>query len=244
MLSTGEANRQRRALLREIATEHLKKDRAKLLELRARIRDLKGRRKVAIQKTRAQCRAGAARARDRSRERVQAIRAEARALVQTARIEEIRKARAVCAARKARVHAAALSTRDKRRAQLKAERDFQTNMKRIEAWARNRKRHAHQKVTAAERSQESDDAVRQNIAADLLPLFERVRRSIKGSTRQSRTEAFLLYAAENPNEVIDAQVELSQREITKLIHQEARLSRSVRTARPRPTREELAAIPF
>jgi hypothetical protein len=244
MLSTGEANRQRRALLREIAAEHLRKDRAKLHELRARIRDLKGRRKVAIQKTRAQCRAGAARARHRANDRAEAIRAEARALVQTARTEEIKKARAVCAARKARIHAAALSTREKRREQLQSERAFQQSMRRIEAWARNRKRLAHQKVTAAERSQESDDAVRQNIAADLLPLFERVKRTIKGSTRQSRTEAFLLYAAENPNEVIDAQVELSQREIAKLIHQEARLSRSVRTARPRATPEELAAIPF
>src|SRR6185295_17647714 len=47
---------------------------------------------------------------------------------------------------------------------------------------------------------ESDDEVRANIPPDLVPLFERVKRGIKGSARESRTEAFLRYVEEHPRE--------------------------------------------
>ena len=245
MLSDAEAKKQRRELLRDIAAEHLRKDREKLARLREKIRSVKGRRKAALVATRRQCRAGARRARERAKARALAIRLEARNLVRAARLEEIQKARAVCRMRKDKVKAAALSARDKRRATLKAERDFQTEMRRIEGWTKRRKREEAKRTTAAERRQESDDAVRGNIPADLVPLFERVKRSIKGSTRQSRTEEFLHYAAEHPHEVVDAQMELSQREIAKLIHEEARLAKAVRRPkRYRPTAQELAAIPF
>lgn len=244
-LSEAEAKRQRKELLRDIAAEHLRKDREKLARLREKIRSVKGRRKAALVATRKQCRAGALRARERARERVAAIRAEARALVKAARAEEVQKARSVCRARKQKVKASSLSARAQRKEKLRAERDFQAEMRRIEAWARGRKRAEAKRTTAAERRQESDDAVRQNIPADLLPLFERVKRSIKGSTRQSRTEEFLHYAAEHPHEVVDAQVELSQREIAKLVHEEARLAKAVRRPkRYKPTAAELAAIPF
>lgn len=244
-LSDAEAKRQRKELLRDIAAEHLRKDREKLARLREKIRNVKGRRKAALVATRKQCRAGARRARQRAKDRALAIRTEARELVKTARAEEVLKARAVCKARKAKVKASALSARAQRKEKLKAERDFQADMRRIEAWAKGRHREQARRTTAAERRQESDDAVRFNIPADLVPLFERVKKSIKGSTRQSRTEEFLHYAAEHPHEVVDAQVELSQREIAKLVHEEARLAKAVRRQKPyKPTAEELAAIPF
>ena len=245
MLSDAEAKKQRKELLRDIAAEHLRKDREKLAQLREKIRSVKGRRKAALALTRKQCRAGARRARERAKARALAIRLEARELIRTARAEEVMKARSVCRARKAKVKASALSAREQRKAKLAAERDFQADMRRIESWARSRRREQAKRTTAAERRQESDDAVRQNIPADLLPLFERVKKSIKGSTRQSRTEDFLHYAAEHPHEVVDAQMELSQREIAKLVHEEARLAKAVRRPkRYRPTAAELAAIPF
>lgn len=244
-LSDAEAQKQRKALLRDIAAEHLKKDREKLAKLRTQIRDVKARRKKALALARKGCKAGARRAHVRAKERVQAIRAEARRLVHDARLEEIAKARAVCRAKKTQVKAAALSTRERKKQTLAAERQFQADMRRIERWARGRKREQQKRVTAEERRQESDDAVRQNIPSDLLPLFERVKRSIKGSTRRSRSEEFLEYAAEHPNEVVDAQVALSQKEIARLVHEEARLAKAVRRPkRYRPTPEELAAIPF
>ena len=241
-LSNAEARRQRRKLYAEIAEEHLRAERAKLAELRQTIRAVTGRRKAALALTRVQCRAGAVRAKERAKARVIAIREEARAAVKTARRAEVLKARAACKARKVKVRASALSARAQHWEELRAERDLQNELKRIEAWARGR--HREVRATAAERRQESDDEVRQNIPPELVPLFDRVRRSIRGSTRHSRSEDFMLYAAEHPDEVVDAQVELSQREIAKLIHEEARLAKAVRRPRHRPTAAELAAIPF
>ena len=87
--------------------------------------------------------------------------------------------------------------------------------------------------------------MRSNIPADLLPLFERVKRTIRGSDRQSRGEAFLRYAEEHPSEVIAAMSDLSEHEIAKLVAEEKRLAKAVRSPRRhRPTHEELANIPF
>jgi hypothetical protein len=240
-LSTAEAKRQRRALLADIAAEHLRQEREKLAALRAKIRDVTQRRRTAMETTRTKCKAGALAARARGKARAQQIRIEARTAAQTARREEVLKARAVCNARKARIRSSALSTRDKARSLLESERKFRDEMRRIDAWAARKRQSS--KTTALERRQESDDEVRSNIPAELAPLFEKVKRSIKGSTRQSRTEDFLNYAAEHPHEVVDAQIELSQREIAKLVHEEARLAKAVRR-RHRPTAAELARIPF
>ena len=58
---------------------------------------------------------------------------------------------------------------------------------------------------AAERRAESDDEVRANIPRDLHSYFERVKRSIKGSPRMSRTEAFLQLVHDEGNEGHDWQ---------------------------------------
>jgi len=44
--------------------------------------------------------------------------------------------------------------------------------------------------------------VRSNLPADLIPLFEKVKRGIKPTPRMSRTESFLKYAEEHPDEVL------------------------------------------
>jgi SAM-dependent methyltransferase len=59
-------------------------------------------------------------------------------------------------------------------------------------------------VSAAMRASESDDEVRQNIPPTLIALFNRVRTQIRGSKRQTRTEAFLEYVADHPGEELDA----------------------------------------
>jgi SAM-dependent methyltransferase len=51
---------------------------------------------------------------------------------------------------------------------------------------------------------ESDEEVRQNIDAELVPLFNRVRRNISGNDHETRTEAFLRYVEEHPHEEIEA----------------------------------------
>lgn len=47
---------------------------------------------------------------------------------------------------------------------------------------------------------ESDDQVRQNLAPDLIPLFNRVRKQIKASMHVSRTEAFQEYVEAHPKD--------------------------------------------
>jgi hypothetical protein len=243
-LTREEAKKQRRELMQQIAREHRRKDRERLAELRTRIRSVKGRRKEALRKVVARCRAGRRAAKERAKARALAIRQEARNLIQRARDEEKRKARETCKARKEQVRVAATAVTARRRGELKAERQFQRELRRLEAWTRRRKK-AQQRRTAAEARQESDDEVRGNLPPELLPLFETVKRSIKGSSRQSRMEAMLSYAEEHPNEVVDAQEELSRREIARLIWEESALRRAMKSpARSRATREELAAIPF
>jgi len=47
------------------------------------------------------------------------------------------------------------------------------------------------RASRAERAQESDDEVTRNLEPDLVPVFESVKRSIHGTPKKSRTEAFL-----------------------------------------------------
>lgn len=243
MLSNQEAKRQRRKLLKEIAAEHKRRDRETLATLRKQIRDVKQRRKGAIRDAVTFCRAGRVEARQRAKARVLELRTAAKEAIRLARIEEKEVARSTCDLTKREIRESPATSTEKARAALNAERRLQAELKRIEGQTRARTR--QERSTSRERAQESDDEVRQNIPEDLLPLFERVKRSIKGSSRQSRSEAFMLYAEENPHEVVDAQQGLAQREIARLIREEAALARAMRSRdRYRPTAAELAAVPF
>lgn len=79
----------------------------------------------------------------------------------------------------------------------KSERKFHVDLRRIEKANKSRKPGVS---SSKDRRSESDDEVRGNIPAELVPLFERVKRSIKSSPRMSRTEAFLKYVEEHPRE--------------------------------------------
>ena len=129
----------------------------------------------------------------------------------------------------------------KARELLAAERAYQGELRRLERRAEQREKMA----TAHERRQESDDEVRANISRDLISLFERVRRSIRGSDRESRTEAFLRYVEQNPDDAVLAMQEEADRELKKLLAEEKRLAKAMRSPRrSRPSAEEMAAVPF
>lgn len=53
----------------------------------------------------------------------------------------------------------------------------------------------------AEGKAESDAEVLRNIDAELVPIWEVVKKSITGSAKRSRTEAFLHWVEENPDEI-------------------------------------------
>jgi hypothetical protein len=133
------------------------------------------------------------------------------------------------------------------RAELVAERLYQRDLRRIEAANRQRRREAP-RITRLERQDESDDEVRQNIPSDLVPLFERVKRSIKATPRMSRTEAFLHYAEEHPAEVlemIEDKTEALIRELEAKHDEAARaVRRPVRRTHLRRTTAELTDVPF
>jgi hypothetical protein len=100
-------------------------------------------------------------------------------------------------------------------AAARAARDKETKGQReIRGILRANKRAA--RTTKAERASESDDEVMQNIPAELVPLWERVRRSIKGTARKSRTEAFLEYAESHPSEIVSSEEDATDRLIAEL----------------------------
>ena len=91
-------------------------------------------------------------------------------------------------------------------------------------------------VKRAERRAESDDAVRANLPPDLVPVFDTVKRHIKGTQRKSRTEAFLEWAEENPDAVWTLRASSADRDVERLIAEHERLERQQRTRR--------RAVPF
>lgn len=99
--------------------------------------------------------------------------------------------------------------------------------------------------TSRERAQENDDAVRSNLPADLVPVFDSIRKTIKGSARRSRTEAFLEWAEENPGEVVAVQQRKADRYLAELLAEQKKHHTEMRkTGRHREAAKRLADVPF
>lgn len=152
-------------------------------------------------------------------------------------------ARAQCQARKYRIKTAGQRRLERREAELKAEASLQNKLKRAGRHAQLRR------TTALERSQESDDAVRSNLPRELLPVFERVRRAIKGTRHRTRTEAFLEWAQEHPEDVLDYQGDATDREVKRLVAEYEATEREMRKTRGRPSARRRAVgaddeVPF
>lgn len=183
-ISPAQAKRERAALLRSIERDLRSKDRARLLALRETIRGHRRSQREAIRRARATC----ARRRDvPSQRQVLAWQRQAK-----------KDARAACdadlsAARKLADPVA------RSRAEHAAERTHQRQLRAIERGIRQKEK-GRPGVRRAVRRQESDDEVRGNIPPELVYLFERVKRQIRGTDRKSRTEAFLEYVEQHPDE--------------------------------------------
>jgi len=234
-MTAAQARKQRKQLKSEIDAGHKRAALEKLATLRGNIaaarKSSKPRRAEAIEL----CRIG----RSMAKEQAKRLRIEGRAAILEAIKQERLAAREACNQRKAKVREDVRSDVARARAELREEKAFQREIRGIEARARKQER---PRTSARERRQESDDAVRSNLPADLVPLFERVKRQIKGSERESRTEAFLKYAEENEAEVIAAIQERAEREIARLQRDEAKEVRALR--RRGFSAAELAAVPF
>lgn len=188
----------KKLLWRDINREERKKKRALLVELRGQIREARARRKDALLAAKERCRSERIAARERARTlRLRALQ-DLREAVEADRAA----ARQTCSVKIGE----ARSIRDdveRARAKHAAEKEYQRDLRRVEA-ANRQRRKEHPHATHIERRAESDDEVRSNISADLIPLFEKVRRSIKATPRMSRTEAFLQWTEAHPTEVVGA----------------------------------------
>jgi hypothetical protein len=93
--------------------------------------------------------------------------------------------------------------------------------------------------TARECAQESDDSVRSNIAPEMVRVFDAVRKHIKGGPRKTRTEAFLEWAEENPDEVWSVLQHQAERDLAQLIAEQEQVTKQYKRAR-----SGRSAVPF
>jgi hypothetical protein len=123
---------------------------------------------------------------------VRAVARELRARVLAELRETIRrdrvKAREMCAAGIAEARAIADRV-ESARAELQTERSYHRELRRLERANKERQRETKH-ATRRERRTESDDAVRANIPQELIPLWEKVKRSVRGSNNMSRRRHF------------------------------------------------------
>jgi hypothetical protein len=231
-------------LAREINRDERRKARTKVFELRGHLREARARRKQALVDAKERCRTERLAARERARSLRLRVLMELREAMRTERAA----AREACSIRLGDARSIKNDI-ERARAELAAERQYQRDLRRIEAANRQRRKEAPA-ITGIERRNESDDEVRANIPPDLVPLFERVKRGIKASPRMSRTEAFLHYAEENPDEVLEVIEDKTDALIRELEAQHREAQRAARggapkkRATPRYTPEELAEVPF
>ncbi len=237
--SPGESTvkKQRAALRRDIERDHRKKARAKLVGLREQLRAVRLTRRNSLREITSRCRIERVTVRDRTRmERLRALDELRKALH-----AERQAARDSCAVRREDARKATSDAVLRARGELDAERKYQEDLKRIERG--NHERHvATRRASGTERRSESDDEVRSNLPPELVALFERVKRAIKASARESRTEAFLRYAEEHAGEVLSAIDEKTDAVIRDLERQERDATRYARRRHYTPA--QLADVPF
>ena len=239
MRTRAQAAEDRRELRRQIEREHKRAAKAKIADLRRALLDARERRKTALRDAKHRCRAERLAARDR----IRAMRVRALEELRIALKAERLAARQTCSVRLGEARAIKDEVRSAR-TKLHAERRYQADLRRIELG--NRKRTVVLRKTAREARSESDDEVRTNLPPELVSLFERVKRSIKGSARASRTEVFLKYAEEHPAEVLVSIDDQTDALIRDLERREREARREMRRGPPRRryTAAELAETPF
>jgi hypothetical protein len=227
MLTRAEGRRQRREIMQQIAREHRREQRELLTRLRQEIRDARAMRAAALRQAKERCRADRLAARARARELRARLMQELREAVRRERAE------ALTECKRGLEEARAISDKVARaRAELEAERRYRRDMRRIESGNRQRVKEA-KRASRADRRGESDDEVVVNIPPELVPLWEKVKRSIRGSERKSRLEEFMLYVENHPSEYLEAMEDRTEVLIRELEQKERDARRALRRAPPR-----------
>jgi hypothetical protein len=225
---------ERQRLQKELA-EHLReKDKTQLRLLRAQIAHARVERRSMLTRARVSCRT----ARESLKERQAAERAE---LTSAHRSERVA-GKTACESGKTNAKLEGLELERGAKRTLKEERIYQRRLR--EAGKAPKVR-----ATKRELAEEDDDAVRRNLPPDLREVFNVVRKKIKASPRRTRTEAFLEWAEENPDEILAVQEVAAEAYLKKLVKDQREHGRAMRkTGRysqsPEELAELLAAVPF
>lgn len=226
-----------KALARMRAQSQREADRAKLAELRGKLKSAQARKRKAMKDAQRLCR----RLRKQVSAQIESWRASELARIRGEAQAARAQARQKCTRRKCVIRDAGGGLIARQRKLLQEERAYQAQLKRLAGDARARK--ARTAATARERRAESDDYVRGNLPAELVPVFNRVRRSLKAGPRTTRTEAFLQWAEEHPGEVLQYQAHDADREVARLVAEhEGHLA--AMNARRRLRYSELPPAPF
>lgn len=237
-----------------------------LAELRAKLREIRAWRREELKRVRAAC----ARARKMQAQAIRRYRAAELDRVRREVQEMRQRLRQACTARRCRIIETARTEAEAVRRAMAERRKLERDLRAVDERGRKRLDAAAKRTYRLE----SDDEVRANLPPELVPVFDRHRRRFKDSPRMSRTEAFLHWVQENPDEVIAEQAQAAEaaaaRDIAEFQRAERAMAKKLRKApksRPpeftpqelelmrrlnidpyaetRPaTAEELAAVPF
>jgi hypothetical protein len=233
-MTPTEAKQQRRKLQKEIAAELRAQDRIKLHQLDQHITAARKNRRAALIEVRRICKLARFELKERQKQERERVRDEQR----RQRLER----RVGCQAARVATSLDGKSEIERLRLERKRTKAEQRIIERAGKVVRVRS-------TAKERKQESDDTVRRDIPAELVPVFDKVRARIKGSARRSRSEEFLEWAHENPDEVLAVQQADADRYLVKLVkEQRAHKGEMRKASRYKLTDEQvkkrLADVPF
>lgn len=228
-MSARKLEAEHRRIQREVLASRRKDARARVKQLRADLKRAREERKQRMQAVRQQCRD----ARARLRVRIEQQRRELKAAIAAERYAQRHQCQASRDATREQALAKVqgLATSLHRATLLRSE---------LARATRGTRKAADVHVTAAERKQESDDAVRRELPRELVPVFNAVRREIHASPRASRAEVFLQWAHDHPARVLEIQAGDVERWIRDMEREERALMRG-EIAVPRAKRPEASA---
>jgi hypothetical protein len=206
---TRETLATRRALRAATLEGQRAQARRELEAFRESVRTLKRERAALLVRVRAQC----ATARDRARAAAKARRAAALRALRT-ELKQFRQAeRNRCQGRKVSVRLDFGKRIGAKMAAAEQARRDQASVRRVDS---HRKK-AEAKAQAHEQRRESDDEVRANLDADLVPVFDMMRSKVHARPGMSRTEAFTHWIAENESEVWPIREHIAQVQLGELM---------------------------
>jgi hypothetical protein len=191
-------------------------------------------------RTLARIKAGCAETRRRARERAAAWAAAERARIRQEAAAIRRAAGVACKARTAKARAVAKTRAEQLRAERRAAEALRREVARADALIARRKRQSERHTR--ERRAESDDAVRAELVHEphLIPVWEKVKRGIRGNAKMSRAEAFAHWAHDNPGEVWAIVGREAEKQVRKLEREQRAMARAAQQKRPSGKRIEAA----